>query len=258
MLYRKQLITLLLGFSTLAHATDPFEQATQSSQARHKETATILEQADALGRSSSFIEQIEREAKQAVESGEAYLATPQPTLPQPSPEILDQTRNDLARLLNQDLTSTPLADVAKTSAGPQLYLFVSFAMPEQSLKKLLRQSASINATLVLRGFINGSLTETKNSIAKILESDAQGHTAIDVGFAIDPTLFDRFMVNTVPTFVLTEAAAERCTEQSCPIPTHARLSGDVTLSYVLETMAREAPVMRSQAQAMIDRLRSGG
>lgn len=258
MLHRKLLIALLLGCSTLAHAADPFEEASQNPQARHNETAMLFEQAESLSQSPAFVDQIEQEASQALESGAAYLATPQPALPQPSPEILDQARNDLARLLNQDAIPPALAEGAKQPEGPHLYLFVSFAMPEQSLKKLLRQSVSINATLVLRGFINGSLTETKSRIANILESDAQGHAAIDAGFAIDPTLFDRFKVNTVPTFVLTEAPAERCTEQACPIPTHARLSGDVTLSYVLETMAREAPALSSQAQAMRDRLGSGG
>jgi hypothetical protein len=36
---------------------------------------------------------------------------------------------------------------------PQLYVFVSFSMPEQSLKLWAQQAEKLNARLLLRGFV---------------------------------------------------------------------------------------------------------
>ena len=47
-----------------------------------------------------------------------------------------------------------------TRSGPGLLVFVSFSMPHEALSRLVDQASRSGATLVLRGFVNGSLKET--------------------------------------------------------------------------------------------------
>lgn len=266
MLRRFLLIALspLLCLTAVAdqETREAFEHAQQNTSATRQETRTVFDQAAALARSREFVDQMDREANQALNAGEASLAKPLPRLPEPSPQLLERARTDIGRLLKQaESGASSHADLPggrEEKSGPQLYLFVSFSMPEVTLKRLLRQAIVANATLVLRGLVEGDLAKTKEKIAEVLETDAMGHSAIQGGFAIDPTLFERFQITAVPTFVLTNAPAGRCTENHCPAPDHARLSGDITLAYALETMAREAPAMRNSAETLRLRMKEGG
>jgi len=61
----------------------------------------------------------------------------------------------------------------------------------------------------------------------------------------------------VPSFVVTNTPAERCSKNGCPSTDYARLSGDTTIEYALETIAREAPAMSVSAQTILKRMRKG-
>jgi conjugal transfer pilus assembly protein TrbC len=125
-------------------------------------------------------------------------------------------------------------------AGPKVLIFVSFAMPEATLQRLVDQAARAGATLVLRGLINGSIRDTVNRMQALIRGRR-------VAVQIDPESFDRYGIVMIPTFVLvTEGAGnESCTSRVCSSSRQSvKVAGDVTLDYAIQHLNQ-----RSQSSA---------
>ena len=246
---------LLCGTAALAESDvrQAMDRAQQRSGEMQEQTQSVIEQANALANSSKFIDSINREAAKALQGADNLPISDLPDLPEPSVDLLQRARQDITKLLDQ-AQGKPLDPMGQKS-GPQLYVFVSFSMPEITLKRLLTQASQIEASLILRGLIDDDIVQTKTRIAQLMEADDNGHTRIKGGFAIDPTLFERFDIQQVPTFVLTDTPAPRCTDAGCEEVSFARLSGDTTMVYALETIAREAPAMSASATELLSRIR---
>lgn len=129
---------------------------------------------------------------------------------------------------------------------PRLLIMVSFSMPDAALHSLAREARRIGAPLVLRGLINDSFPETLTAIRSLA-----GEASDLSGVSIDPTLFTRFAVQSVPTYVLLLEPLRTCTSTECAVPNHLRLSGESGLRHVLETMGRGAS---PEVRAIIDLL----
>lgn len=231
------------------------DHALENSSQMRERTQSVIEQADTLANSPEFIDSINREAAKALQSADNLPVSTLPDLPEPSADLLQRARQDITKLLDQAQGKQP--DPMGQKSGPQLYVFVSFSMPEITLKRLLTQASRIEASLILRGLIDDDMGKTKTRIAQLLEADENGLTRIQGGFAIDPTLFERFDIQQVPTFILTDTPAPRCTDAGCDDVNYARLSGDTTLEYALQTMQREAPAMKTSASELLSRIRGG-
>lgn len=102
----------------------------------------------------------------------------------------------------------------------EILVFVSFSMPELSLRELSKASKKYNAKLILRGIYKESFRKTAE---KILEIDKKG-----LSLEINPKLFKRYEIKQVPTFVLIEGGDEI-----------SRLSGNVTLEYAKSELEKE-------------------
>jgi conjugal transfer pilus assembly protein TrbC len=136
-------------------------------------------------------------------------------------------------------------------ATPALLVFVSFSMPEATLARLVDQAAKARATIVLRGFVNGSLKDTVVRAQRLIGERK-------VGFQIDPQAFDRFAVTRTPTFVLLrdEAGPHDCGAASCfARDAFVSTAGDVSIDYALELMQRASPRFAAQAAALLERLK---
>ena len=229
------------------------DRAQQRSGEMQEQTQSVIDQADALANTPEFIDSINHEAAKALQGADNLPISALPNLPEPSADLLQRARQDITKLLDQ-AQGKPLDPMGQKN-GPQLYVFVSFSMPEITLKRLLIQARQIEASLILRGLIDDDMGKTKTRIAQLLEADENGYTRIQGGFAIDPTLFERFDIQQVPTFVLTDTPAPRCTDAGCEEVSFARLSGDTTLEYALKTMRREAPAMSASATELLSRIR---
>ncbi|MBX3709466.1 MAG: type-F conjugative transfer system pilin assembly protein TrbC [Gammaproteobacteria bacterium] len=111
-----------------------------------------------------------------------------------------------------------------------IIIFVSFSMPDESLKGWMREAKIIDAPVVVRGFINNSFKDTINKIS-VLTKDNQG------GVQVDPTLFQRFQIVKVPAVVVVKEP--NCLPgMSCTLD-YDIVYGDVTLSYALKKIANE-------------------
>jgi conjugal transfer pilus assembly protein TrbC len=135
-------------------------------------------------------------------------------------------------------------------SGPSLLVFISFAMPELTLQRLVEQASRARATLILRGLLDGSLTRTAVRIQSLLGTRR-------AAVQIDPQAFDRYSVTRTPSFVLTRGGSSEatCTEGVCASATgYVIVAGDVSLHYALRQMQRGAPRFANDASAFLTQL----
>lgn len=102
---------------------------------------------------------------------------------------------------------------------PKLLVFISFSMPLDSLKALGSHVNQLGGRLVLRGLFNGNFRETAQKLKDLQEE-----------VIIDPPLFEAYQVEHVPTFILRQKNTDKAEEEAV----HDRLTGNVSLEYVLE------------------------
>lgn len=109
---------------------------------------------------------------------------------------------------------------------PTVLVFVSFSMPETAIKQLAHDLKKLGGALVIRGLINNSFRDTSLYLQKLGE-----------GVLLDPTLFEKFNITSVPTFIIVEGDLK--SEQT---PKHDRLQGNVSLRFVLERAVKEGEI----------------
>lgn len=118
--------------------------------------------------------------------------------------------------------------------APQLIVFASLSMPEQSLKRLIRDTSKAGGTVVFNGFPDNSMKAFQQGIMKVVEKDA---AYANIG--IDPRLFRAFDVKSVPVVVAVTSDFDLCDGFNCKtrLPPYDKMSGNVTLGFALETFA---------------------
>jgi len=252
------LLLPLFTFFQFAYAapdsTAAMNGADQMRETMHNQTSDVLKQTDALSTSPEFINELNKESSRLIERSHALPKTAFPVLPDPDPAQLSRARTEIGKLLDRAEQPDVLASMNDDS-GPRFYVFVSFSMPDITLRRLMQQAKRIGAPLVLRGMVEDDMNKTRIKVGKLLDADKKGNASIDGGLSIDPTLYERFGVSVVPAFVLADAPVQACTQTGCVTPDFVRLAGDVTLEYALESIAREVPAMREDAEVLLANMR---
>lgn len=185
---------------------------------------------------------IERARQQHRMPTEAELArVPIPGAPRIEnlPQPLIRTPIDLEAISRGfDLQNgTQAAAMGPVKAEPKVLIFVSFAMPEPTLQRLVDQAARAGATLVLRGLVNGSIRDTATRVQALIGSR---RVAVQIG----PEAFDRYGVTRTPTFVLAldRSGTEACGSRACgSTPLFTMVAGDVTLEHAMQYLRRRPP-----------------
>ncbi len=119
-------------------------------------------------------------------------------------------------------------------AAPRLIVFASLAMPEQSLKALIHDTAKAGGVVVFRGFPGNSMRAFQQGLVKVVADKG------DYGnIGIDPRLFAAFKVDAVPVMVAVSSDFDLCDGFNCEtqLPAYDRMSGNVTLRYALVSFA---------------------
>jgi type-F conjugative transfer system pilin assembly protein TrbC len=80
-------------------------------------------------------------------------------------------------------------------------VFVSFSMPEPSLKQIIAAANHYHVPVVVRGLYQNSLKETANKILVLTKANNQG------GILINPVWFKKYEIKAVPAFLVTEHGA---------------------------------------------------
>lgn len=202
-----------------------------------------VERASRLSRDTGFTDKLEREAERALSAaGQASPdRTPTLSVPEIDEQALAKARKDIEALLADPQLAVPDA-ASSGDSDPHPLIFVSFSLPEDSLRALLAEAGRTGAPLVLRGLVDNSMQRTAARLGELLgtKNDREASAESTPSLAIDPTLFERFDVDKVPAFVLPQDTLAPCTPEGCPVPEHLKVAGDVSLAYALSVMAREA------------------
>ncbi|WP_374247403.1 type-F conjugative transfer system pilin assembly protein TrbC [Zoogloea sp.] len=192
--------------------------------------------------------------KYGIPSDAELRSAPVPTRPNVEglPQPLSRTPIDLEALARGYASqSEAMTQAQGLVAGPGLLVFVSLSMPRHTLQRLVDQAARAKASIVLRGFANGSLRDTVAQVQGLIGSR-------QVAVQIDPQAFDRYAVTQVPAFVLVRDGTRpvACASGSCAsADSFLRTSGDVSLDYALEHMRRSAPGFGPPADTFLKRIK---
>lgn len=199
--------------------------------------------ASRLSRDTDFTDKLGREAERALSAaGQASPdRTPTLSVPEIDDHALARARKDIEALLADPRLAVPDA-ASSGDSDPHPLIFVSFSLPEDSLRALLAEAGRTGAPLVLRGLVDNSMQRTTARLGELLgpQNGREASAESTPSLAIDPTLFERFDVDKVPAFVLPQDTISPCTPEGCPVPEHLKVAGDVSLAYALSVMAREA------------------
>ncbi|XVN40726.1 MAG: TrbC family F-type conjugative pilus assembly protein [Rickettsia endosymbiont of Argas persicus] len=107
--------------------------------------------------------------------------------------------------------------ILEAKTGNQIYIFVSFAMPDSALKSYYVEAEQEGARLIMRGLKNNSFLDTK---AKADE--------IGISFDIDPNLFEKYQIISVPVTVIDNNQGQV-----------KKLTGHIGLNDALQIMQKE-------------------
>lgn len=132
----------------------------------------------------------------------------------------------------------------KQEVGPDLLVFVSFAMPQASLARLAADAGKAGAVLVFRGPREGSIRKTLAAFEPLARLGSRA--------TLDPEAFARHGVKAVPVYLLGQTGG--CGEASACAEA-LRVSGDAGLDDVLERMARADHLLAQVAEERLARLR---
>ena len=111
----------------------------------------------------------------------------------------------------------------------QVLVFLSFSMPEKSLKSWLLQCKRSGATPVIRGLIHNSFRDTMRVVQALSQKTG-------IGMQLDPLLFKTFDIRMVPAVVYIKDIPSCPANMDCKPVDYDSLYGDVSLDYALEKM----------------------
>ncbi|NJM50229.1 MAG: type-F conjugative transfer system pilin assembly protein TrbC [Sphingomonadales bacterium] len=132
-----------------------------------------------------------------------------------------------------------------------LVVFVSLAMPKDSLRKVILDTSNAGGMVLFRGFPNNSLQQFRVGLQSVLQ---EGDPTRNI--AVDPRMFQAFNVTSVPTYVAYGAPLDLCSELECEStpPAHDIMRGNVPLEYVLGEFADGRGPGASVAQTALVRM----
>ena len=129
----------------------------------------------------------------------------------------------------------------------RLLVFVSLAMPQGALRRLMADGERVGAVLLLRGLEGGSLRRTSERVRQLAGERAGA-------IQIDPQAFLRYGVAHVPVFVLAkrDSVQNACQAAGCAAPDgFVSVAGDVTIDYALRHVVSNAPGFAAPARQLL-------
>ena len=235
---------LTMGIGAVVADESDFVAADSRIIEAQRETRSAMNEVDAVDVSQTLPSF--EEATQRSES------IPHVRFPNLDAELTDpKTLSTIADLMDDaQALATRLGMPQASEAGVSVYVFASFSMPDASLKSLIRQGELTSVPIVFRGLVDNSIEATMRAVHSLYKEGEKPES----GAVIDPTLFQRFAIDQVPTVVVAEKAAVACTPTDCPIPVHVKIAGDVPLRYALDRIALAKPQFRHELRVLMRKL----
>jgi type-F conjugative transfer system pilin assembly protein TrbC len=114
-------------------------------------------------------------------------------------EVVKQANIDKEYFLKQQkrLVENAYNTQGKPKNNSSVLVFVSFSMPEKSIREIIIESEKYGGNVIIQGIINNSFKDTVDKIAKIANE-----TGNKGGVSIDPNLFMQYKIHQVPAYVI--------------------------------------------------------
>jgi conjugal transfer pilus assembly protein TrbC len=138
---------------------------------------------------------------------------------------------------------------AANNHNGQLYVFITLGMKVKNIHALLVEAKKYRAQLVIRGLKNDSFIETASFIREIAKKESEG-------VVIDPNLFRKYNIQTVPTFILTKDCG--LFESSKCDSSYDQLEGNVSIKYALEKMQADGDLSTEAKELLFSQATSTG
>ena len=199
------------------------------------------------------------------------------------PDLTERIEREKERLLREEFTgvkeymdttekgySMKQAEKTLLRDDERIYLFISSSIPVETLRNYavsIDRLEGVNIPMVLRGFVDG-MTEIKPTLEFVRDIilkdrdcrgvDCETH---DVEVMIDPLLFRRYGIESVPAIVyargvnVTDAFASEGLEESVGVQEYYILYGDSSLDHLIERINRT--VKSKTLGCLVHRLRRG-
>lgn len=124
-------------------------------------------------------------------------------------------------------------------------VLISASMPKDQISRLLKQSAQYNGMVAIRGLIDNDFEKTVATMRSLANEDA--------GVAIDPTMFRRFNVESVPAFILPLETLDPCTPTDCSPVSSVIASGSMDIGYFLNKVSENNEgKAKARAQSLLE------
>ena len=157
----------------------------------------------------------------------------------------------LTMLLNSNVYASQLETLFQSGAQQKLftnekkvnfYMFASLGLSDQILRQMLDYTKIYNGIIVLRGVEDNSFKKMSEHIQRLTKEDEE------LAIIIDPTLFKKFNVEQVPTYVL--AKQEKCPAGVSCQAHYDKIIGNITPKYALEKFVEKGE-LPSEAKALL-------
>lgn len=252
-----RLLCLLIGLIQIAEvfATPPSEKL--SAPIYEEPNSSVIQQqknqaGQAINQSDALINKGEVQKILLEEQSKINQLPRQPGLSVQMPGFLQSQRTD--RYLSQALDASQAIakqqqDKANLPGDKCPIVLVSFSMPDNQLKALIAEAHKVGAVVAIRGLVNDDFKQTLIKLRQLTDTNnlEQESNSQLCGIIIDPTLFRRFSVSAVPTFILPLESLQPCSEQGCAVPEHVQATGSATLKYFLDLIVRTGSKAEQQA-----------
>jgi type-F conjugative transfer system pilin assembly protein TrbC len=220
--------SLLLTSSAFAGQQEEIDKAMKM---YGDEARTIMNDAeDALKKGIPEVEDYFNNPGEVKKPQESFFGFGQKRVPEPSIDPSKSCGNCRSQSIEflgkpsekKKTASQGVSALTPSSFSKEVIVFVSLGMPDNSLKQLAIEAEKTKARLVIRGLLDNSFKTTMTRLQEL-----------KIPVEIDPTLFELFEVERVPTFVQCRVNTEGAVKAG-----HDRISGNIFISDAIEKFDR--------------------
>jgi conjugal transfer pilus assembly protein TrbC len=148
---------------------------------------------------------------------------------------LKTTKQELSKQMKQQVVSMSSSSQCTSCSAnneetiPAFYVFMSFSLKDTTWLEWSKQIETLGGAFILRGLPNQSFKELASHLNHLND------IGVRATIQLNPQLFDQYQIQQVPAVVVAEEE------------TFDKITGNVTLDYALETLAKEGETKKAQA-----------
>lgn len=158
--------------------------------------------------------------------------------------IVSHYKNELSSM-NANITPIQNVNLLKNENNPNVIIFISFSIPEQSIVSLLQDAKKLHASVVIRGLIHNSFKETFIKMASIVKKAGGG------GVELNPPVFKKFDIQKVPAIVVLPTSQTCYSQKICSEDKFDVVYGDIPLFNALKTIRDHGTVSKKSAEQLV-------